>query len=388
MKRIKLPVSKSIFIRKLIADFLYKMYWDSVPDDAPSDVHVTYNCLVRIANNTASPVPIEINVNDCGAAYRFLMAVLAVTPGSWFLTGEQRLLQRPVSDLADALISIGAEIKKCEKGWEISGKELNAGEITIDCSVSSQFASALLLIGDKIDLKNLNVLPENPRSASYIDMTASVLQNYQKISIENIADWSAALYWYAKILIEGQGSFLLEGLQLNSVQPDAIIAKWFASWGVESKQLPDGVLISVDAAFQAENQLVTLDVSQNIDTVPVLACMACLQTKTFVFNRVANLRLKESDRLEMIRKNLSRFADVTIESFENEEDNRLVIKPKSIPSSEDMLVFDACNDHRFVMGFTLFALKSKVAIKGVESVRKSYPNFETEAVNAGVDIVR
>lgn len=388
MKRIKLPVSKSIFIRKLIADFLYKMYWDSVPDDAPTDVQVTYDCLVRIANNKDSSIPVEINVNDCGAAYRFLMAVLAVTPGSWFLTGEQRLLQRPISDLADALISIGAEIKNCENGWKIYGKELYAEEITIDCSVSSQFASALLLIGYKIGLISLNILPENPRSASYIDMTASVLQNYQQISILKIADWSAALYWYAKISIEGRGSYLLEGLTLNSIQPDAIIAKWFASWGVKSKQLPDGVLISVDAAFQSENQLVTLDVSQNIDTVPVLACMACMQQNTFVFNGVSNLRLKESNRLEMIRNNLSRFADVMLESFENEEDNRMIIMPKSIPSYEDMLVFDACNDHRFVMGFTLFALKSKVTIKGVESVRKSYPNFETEAVNAGVDIVR
>lgn len=387
MERIALPVSKSLYIRKLIADFLYKMYFDAVSEDVPSDVRVTYDCLVAVSKHIGGEEFIEVNVRDCGAACRFLMAVLAVTEGSWFLTGTERLLQRPMDELADVLVSVGADITTAGKGWLIKGKILHAEQLTVDCSSSSQFASALLLIGDRIGLKSLNVLPADCPSASYVDMTLALLQNPLSVCDANAADWSAALYWYAKLYLQRQGSFLLEKLDLSSPQPDIRIADWFVRWGVESRQVQGGVEILFSGRQTAVNDVECLNVSQNIDTVPIMACMACLQKKTFVFEGVANLSLKESDRLHLLRHNLKRFADIEVMEFNGMSDNCLIIKPKSMPSKKDMLAFDACNDHRLVMAFTLFALFARVSIKGVDCVSKSYPHFKAEAINAGVNMI-
>lgn len=378
MKKVQLPVSKSLYIRKLFSDFLYNQYFDAVPDDFPSDVRVTYSCLTTVSKAMNSNEWAEVNVGECGAAYRFLMAVLSVTPGQWLLTGTERLLQRPMDELADCLISMGADIKKVDNAWQIRGKSLSAKEITIDCSRSSQFASALLMIGDKIGLENLNVIPDNPPSAPYIDMTMSVLEQPDLVKTD-FADWSAAVYWYARLLLEGEGNYLLSGLSLDSCQQDKVVAQWFAPLGIRSEQQSDGVLIS------AENPVTQIsvrwDASRHLDTVPVLACMACLIPGQFVFEGVDNLIYKESNRLAVIQEQLSPFADIEI------KDNQLIIKKKSLPKMPDRLFFNPYKDHRFVMGFSLFSLYYDVEIADADCVAKSYPDFHRQAVVGGMNVM-
>ncbi|MBO4654692.1 MAG: hypothetical protein J5644_04020 [Bacteroidales bacterium] len=470
MKNVQLPVSKSLYIRKLIYDFLYNDRIGAIPSDSPEDVRVVHHCLTCISQDAEGGAeqrePQRIDVRDCGAAYRFLMAVLAVTPGQWLLTGNPRLMQRPIEELVQSLRSVGAEIQWCScrdvpwrvstnakynSCWQIHGKPLHASELTIDCTRSGQFASALLLISDKIGLKNLNILPENPSSSAYIAMTKSIMAGEADLNPMSMGDWSAAVYWYARLLLSQchwhskrnndavseaapafnadvfPCSYKLMNLDLDSLQADAVIARWFAQWGVVSRQEKDGVVIKfkeildcqkntldfgnenasqneeveLDKSADFQGNVIELDMSQNLDLVPVLACMACLWPKKMVFNGVANLKYKESDRLKIIQEQLSSFAKIDIKSHSGIPDNQLVINPiccRDVPwrvSTNDhcsnipprIFSFDAHNDHRFVMGFSLFALKGKVQIKGFDCVRKSYPDFKAEGVVAWTDMV-
>ena len=445
LKQVSLPVSKSLYIRKLICDFLKRRPLDEMDESFPADVRIVRDCLVQIAEvesgQNLTDKPVCIDVYDCGAAYRFLMALLAITPGQWLLTGTEHLLQRPIEELVEALRSIGAEIQWCpcrdvpcrvsdNDGvyphgdaarsvstnteyigfWQIHGKSLHASEMTIDCTRSGQFATALLLISDIIGLKNLNILPQNPSSFAYIAMTKEIMNGKADLEANHMGDWSAAVYWYARLLLEGQmqsshrshfssgaapcvvpESYKLLHLDLHSIQSDAVLAHWFSDWGIESRQEEDGVVISYNERLIKPQEVIELDMSQNVDLVPVMACMACIWPKTMIFNGVANLKYKESDRLNVIQEQLSPFAKIEIKSYNGIPNNQLVIGPIDTHSSYSNLScdfsFNAHNDHRFVMGFSLFALKGKVQIKGFDCVRKSYPNFNAEGVIAGPDIV-
>lgn len=479
MKKVQLPVSKSLYIRKLIYDFLKYHRLDDIEAGFPEDVRIVHDSLFRIQKAETEQNPtgeaVRIDVRDCGAAYRFLMAVLAVTPGQWLLTGTPRLLQRPIDELVQVLRSIGAEIQWCsrrdainrvsvnENGgcWQIHGKPLHADELTIDCTRSGQFASALWLISNKIGLKKLHVLPENPSSAAYIAMTKSIVESKADLDAKRMGDWSAAVYWYARLLLEGQrcgvqssqsssdtvscdapASYKLLHLDLQSLQSDAIIAQWFSQWGIVSRQEEDGVVIEFKEFFDCQKNTITsgnendfqneeskldktdfqvdvieLDMSQNLDLVPVFACMACLWPKKMFFNGVSNLKYKESNRLQIIQEQLSSFAIIEIKSYIGIPDNQLVINPiycedmpcrvytnnDAIPHRDAMncvttnddrsnispriFSFNAHNDHRFVMGFSLFALRGKVQIKDFDCVRKSYPNFKAEGVVTGTDML-
>ena len=491
LKQVRLPDSKSLYIRKLIYDFLYLGCIGEIPSDASEDIRIVHHCLTCISRNAGGRAEqdeyVLIDVRDCGAAYRFLMAVLAVTPGQWQLTGTPRLIQRPIEELVEALRSIGAEIHPCRDGaysvstadgviphidgahpvstnencdcWQIRGKNLHASELTIDCSRSGQFASALWLISQKIGLKKLHVLPENPSSAAYISMTQVIMDGGADLNANRMGDWSAAVYWYAYLLLSQQNrdkkrqndtstdgtvsscltdvpdSYKLLHLDLRSIQSDAALARWFANWGVVSRQEEDGVVIefgedidiqndvnesdvgSVDRKDNNQEDTIELDMSQNLDLVPVLACMACIWPKKMVFNGVSNLKYKESDRLKIIQEELSEFSKIELNVYDGIDDNQLVVNPicsrdGACPVSDDDVAipgrdvpwrvstnencsnkspiafsFDAHNDHRFVMGFSLFALKGKVQIKGFDCVRKSYPNFKAEGVVAGPDVV-
>lgn len=479
MKKVQLPVSKSLYIRKLICDFLKYHRLDDIEAGFPEDVRIVHDSLCRIQKAETEQNPtgeaVRIDVRDCGAAYRFLMAVLAVTPGQWLLTGTPRLLQRPIDELVQVLRSIGAEIQWCsrrdainrvsvnENGgcWQIHGKPLHADELTIDCTRSGQFASALWLISEKIGLKKLHVLPENPSSAAYIAMTEAIMKGKADLDAKRLGDWSAAVYWYARLLLEGQrcgvqsshsssdtascdapASYKLLLLDLQSLQSDAIIAQWFSQWGIVSRQEEDGVVIEFKEFFDCQKNTITsgnendfqneeskldktesqvdvieLDMSQNLDLVPVLACMACLWPKKMIFNGVSNLKYKESNRLQIIQEQLSSFAIIEIKSYNGIPDNQLVINPiycedkpcrvytynDAIPHRDAMncvytnddrsnispriFSFNAHNDHRFVMGFSLFALRGKVQIKDFDCVRKSYPDFKAEGVVAGTDML-
>ena len=129
---IRLNDSKSLLVREMFARVLY--CGESVPVHSADseDVRVAHRCLEVVRNARASGYPVTVDAGDSGAVFRFMMALLAVTEGEWFLTGTPRLLQRPVTPLVTALHSVGAAIAPAPDGWLITGMPLHAETVTVD----------------------------------------------------------------------------------------------------------------------------------------------------------------------------------------------------------------------------------------------------------------
>lgn len=369
---ISLNSSKSMLIRQLILSFLYGEKIEEILPNDSEDVKVVHHLLSIINQHFTDNKTVTLDVRDCGAAYRFLMAVAAVTPGRWHLTGTSRLLARPIRPLVVALQQMGAEIVPAANGWDISGRPLQAKRVSIDCTESSQLASALLLIQQRVGLAEVEILPAAPPSAPYIELTRRMANAYQQgKTVPREGDWSTAAFWYGYLLARKDlTSLTLNNLHLNCWQGDRVTSEWFRSFGVESEQQSDGVLIrKVDVGDSTAP--LTFNLTNHPDLAPVLAATALLCGRRATLHGLASLNSKESRRLDLLSEVLGHFAKVevggndTLEIFVNQKD-----------SESETLYFDPHNDHRMVMFLTLLSTRYNIHFSGSQSVKKSYPDFE------------
>lgn len=369
---IDLPKCKSILIRQMIYSFVQTGQVILCDERECNDVKVTHHALQLVHDNVERGICVD--VEDCGAAYRFMMALLSVTPGQWLLTGSPRLLQRPMDELAQTLLSAGACLRKEENGWRIEGREYVAPRLTIDCSRSSQFASALLLIAPKIALQTLQIMPATVGSVPYIQLTC--LCTHSNVEVQGVpqtnkplgraGDWSAALFWYAQALLNPAHCYHLLSLSLLSAQGDAVVAQWFSAMGVVSEETETGVAIFAQRKRLARPFV--FDVANHIDAVPIMAALACVLAMDFTFEHTRNLAFKESDRARFLAEQLQPFAEI-----EWEED-RLRVKGKPRDRWMAPPYYFATNyDHRLAMAFTLFG--PDAVIDEVDCLRKSYPEL-------------
>ena len=370
---IELPRSKSLYIRFLIACFLKNGSILPIAKDEAEDIDIVAQALQQIHACVPQNCPYPIQVKDCGAAWRFFTALLSVTQGKWLLCGSKRVMQRPIKPLISALQNIGAEIKETSDGLLIQGKTLHTTEMTIDASESSQFVSALLLIAPKTGMQKLHIIPDNPPSFPYIEMTKKVMKKVENenipFSIEKIeADWSSAAFWYAFAILRNT-TIYFPNLSLNSLQGDSILAQWATYWNVTSNQIDNGVKIDATSKNSSSIPPKVLDFTNFSDLAPVLIVLSLLTNQEFIFTGLQNLNTKESQRKEVIIQELSPFAD-----FELVDDSTLRMYNIKVPKGKK-LSFSSHRDHRFVMAFTLFALYNIVEIDNVEIVKKSYPKF-------------
>lgn len=370
---IRLNASKSLLIRELAARYIYRDELLPVLPSDSEDVKVMHRCLELVHASRDVNDLVTVDADNCGAAYRFLMALLAVTEGEWLLTGTPRLLARPMEPLADALRCIGASVAPATEGWRISGRMLHAEQLVVDCTLSSQFASALLLIGPKIGLKRLTTIPDIPPSAPYLAMTRHVLNNVRAgFPPLREADWSTAVFWYAFVLLSPRvNTLLLRDLRLDSVQGDSAVNRIFCELGVASEQTADGVIIR-KSHIPTPSELF-LDLSHNPDLAPVLAVTATMLPVSLVMSGLDNLNHKESRRLDVLVQVLSRLASV-----ETKDGGTLRVHGRSIPVDSicQPLVLDTHADHRMVMAFALLSFKYDVYLTDTECVAKSYPEFQ------------
>lgn len=392
-----LPISKSIFIRKLLIHYLYFDEILLLPDNVSHDVQIVADNLERVRQSKflADEKPVLLDVEDCGAAYRFLLPLLCVTPGQWCLTGTPRLQMRPLWPLAKTLQMAGAEIKRKEAGWLIQGRSLLAEKLILDATDSSQFVSALLLSAPLLHLKNLTLTALPLTSKGYIDLTVKMLEYYgmeisetetgyvirnvglqkRDFNVEN--DWSAAAYWYAVAALTGN-SFFLPDLFPNSGQPDAAISRYAkAFWKVETTFVSDGVRITSLGKIPA-SQFAVWDCSNTPDLIPIVAVMSVLTKTDCQIIGCESLNQKESQRLAALYETLSAFAPVEISDNQHQMTiyGQKTLFPSMSKNAGRSLKFDACQDHRLVMAYSLFGLFQPVDIKGFEYVKKSYPSFE------------
>ncbi|MBO5345480.1 MAG: hypothetical protein J6A44_01065 [Paludibacteraceae bacterium] len=243
-----------------------------------------------------------LNLNASGTALRFLTAFCAVSEGEFVLTGSKRLCERPIKPLVDALCRMGAEIEYVEKeGFaplRIKGGQLKGGRVKLDASMSSQFVSALMLIEDKVE-GGVDIEYEgNVASEAYIRLTEKVIERYRRGEHRSgEKDWSSATVWYAAMAVLRKGKFLLDGLRLDSCQPDRAIVGVFEKLGVRTIETERGVIIESNG--DVVDKLV-VDCKNMPDAVMYIAVAACLLGVEFEIRGVETLKVKESDRIEAL----------------------------------------------------------------------------------------
>ena len=365
---IQLPASKSESNRAL----MIAAYGGFAPDFKNlSDSNDTL-LIYRVLDSMPSSV---IDVSDCGTAARFLTTYLACREGDWLLAGTERMQQRPIKPLVDALLTLGADIQYVEKqGFlplRIKGKPLVGGKVSLDMSQSSQYASSLLLAAPMFPQGLELELLGNLSSLPYLEMTLAMMRHfgaeveregrtvivkpkpYQPTSFTVSADWTAASYWYEMAAFSEDCEMRLKGLShCPNLQGDSIIAEWMQSLGVETS-VEENALVLRKTPF--EKRPICFDFSQNPDLYPTMAATCAGLGIEATFTGLDNLHLKESDRVEAMETELAKISG---------------------QSDGKPLCFCAHNDHRVVMALAPLAmLYGPVHFDHPEVVGKSYPRF-------------
>jgi 3-phosphoshikimate 1-carboxyvinyltransferase len=332
---------------------------------------------------SANEVPVFIG--NAGTAMRFLTGWLAFTPGRFILQGEARMHERPIGDLVEVLLSIGAEVEYVDReGYpplRIRGKKMRGGfDVAIAADTSSQFASSLMMAGatlpDGITLRLTSLA-----SASYLDITASILAafgadvqrrgNVVHVSAATLrreqyrveGDYSSASYWFAAAAAT-LGTVSVRGLLHPSAQGDAAFLDILAAMGCEIVISNDEITVTGGEGLRGGR----FDCNSSPDLVPTLAAIAPLASTPVEIVNVANLRVKESDRLATVTSELRRLG-ATVE----ERPDSLLIQPGW---SSDPATIETHNDHRVAMAFAIAGLaRGNVTISDEQVVSKSYPRF-------------
>ena len=391
---VNLPPSKSISNRLLIIKAL--KHSDFLIDNlsGSEDTIVLNNAL----NN---PGP-KINVGQAGTTMRFLTAFFAGRKGEWIITGTERMENRPIGELVDALNQLGANIKYLKnKGFppiKISGRSLKAKFVEIDGRISSQFISALLLIsptlpyGLRIKLKNKII------SAPYIKMTLSLMKYFgvdsvwnddeiivekqfykgKRISIEG--DWSAGSYWYEMAAFADNVDLTIYGLNKESFQGDAIVAELFEPLGIKTTYLSNGIHLSKQKSILKELEF---DFTNYPDIVQTLVVTLTMKNIPLKFIGTDSLRTKETDRILALKHELAKFGIILKDSPGGilEWDGEIIRKLNKV------INIATYKDHRMAMAFAPVALLNrKIIIDDPYVVKKSYPEFWEDLKKAGFTI--
>ncbi len=378
---INLPASKSISNRALILNALaYSPYNIQNLSDC-DDTRVTVKAL---DSNDRT-----FDIGAAGTAMRFLTAFLSKTVGEWVITGSERMKQRPIKLLVEALNSLGGRIEYAEKeGFpplRIFGSALTGGEIILNGGVSSQYISALMMIAPYMQQGLKIILEGNVISVPYIEMTMKMMaefgakvvfkenvisidpQNYIPIQYKVESDWSAASYWYEILSLVGSGEVFLTGLNKGSYQGDSKVADLFEQLGVKSEYKIEGVLLTPNGKTVSTFEY---DFVNQPDLAQTFAVTCCLKSIHFNFSGLQTLKIKETDRIAALTNELHKLGFVLTEPAEGQlawsGERCEPVKPISIATYED---------HRMAMAFAPAALVTPISIEHPEVVSKSYPNF-------------
>ena len=379
--QIHLPSSKSISNRALILNALAYSPYDIQNLSDCDDTLVTVKALD--SNDTT------FDIGAAGTAMRFLTAFLAKTVGEWIITGSERMKNRPIKLLVDALTSLGARIEYVEKeGYpplRIFGSAMMGGEISLNGGISSQYISALMMIAPYMQNGLKIKLEGNVISVPYIRMTMSMMkeygvtvtfenneidirpQLYKPIQYKVESDWSAASYWYEILSIAGKGQIFLSGLNFNSSQGDSKVAELFEQLGVKTDYQPEGVMLTSNGKFTDKFEY---DFVDQPDLAQTFAVTCCLKDIPFHFNGVQSLKIKETNRIAALINELAKLGYKLFEPSEGE----LAWAGEHCEAANNISIA-TYEDHRMAMAFAPAALKVPIIIEEPEVVSKSYPNF-------------
>jgi 3-phosphoshikimate 1-carboxyvinyltransferase len=334
---------------------------------------------------------------------RFLTAYFASKENSnVILTGSSRMKERPIKILVEALNQLGAKIEYLENDVfppiKIKGKKLTVYKVSLQANVSSQYISALLLIAPSLQNGLELELIGEITSISYINMTLNLLQEIgvETSFIGNIivvkpktqnpkpktqtveSDWSSASYFYSIVALSKVGTqIVLSSFKENSLQGDAILATIYQQMGVETHFEKEKITLIKNS--KPINQNIKIDLNNAPDIAQTIAVTAFGLGIGCQLTGLHTLKIKETDRLEALKKELSKLGAAI--SVTNES---LRIEPsKSINSNQNIATY---NDHRMAMAFAPLALKTNINIENAEVVSKSYPDFWNDLIKLGFEI--
>ena len=356
------------------------------------------NDSVLLKNLLESENLVVWDAQDAGTSFRFLTSFLAIKKEHVVLSGTERMKQRPVKVLVDALNKIGAEILYLEnEGFPpiyVKGKINQVkNKLDIPGDISSQYISSLLLIAPLLE-KGIEINIEEPfYSRPYVNMTLNLMNSFgiksevkgNKISIKNQefssgsyiveSDWSAASYWYSILSISDNiNNLTLQGLKKKSNQGDSVISELMKSFGVNTQYKEDGIVLTKIKLDTEEIELDFRDCPDLAQTILVVAAYHKIKLKV---SGVESLKIKETDRLLAMKNELKKMG---CDFYE--EDNYWVLEKRSREIDEELSI-DTYKDHRMAMAFAPLASKKSIIINDPDVVVKSYPTYWEDLKKVG-----
>jgi len=392
--QIRMPSSKSLSNRLLIIRALSK---NSFQIENLSDSDDTRLLEAALASKSQT-----VDIHHAGTAMRFLTAYFAATGKEVVLTGSERMRNRPIAKLIDALRMMGAEIRYIEKDGfpplHIKGNPLQGGKVKIDPSISSQYVSALLMVAPILPQGLVLELSDKVISSSYVTMTETIMQQYgvkvehepgiiriahqtyhgQDVSVEG--DWSGVSYWYQMAAFAREVDLFIDIFSEDSLQGDARVAELFTKLGVKTAFTANGIHLTKEGRLP---ERFDFNFIENPDLVQTFAVTLVMLGIPFRFEGCQTLKIKETDRIIALQNELFKFgaqldySDNGILSWNgNRRENCL--QCVSIPTYQD---------HRMAMAFAPIGMcGDPVIIQNPEVVAKSYPSYWDDLEKVGFEI--
>lgn len=342
----------------------------------------------------------QIDVMDAGTTMRFLTAYFALTNQHKALTGSARMKERPIGLLVDALRSLGATIDYLERDGfppiEIKGFKQRSNEVTIPGNVSSQYISALMMVGPVLPTGLTIKLSGTVGSRPYIEMTSSLMQHfgikvsqagnqiivphgtYQSTQYRVEPDWSAASYWFAFTALAEKAVIELPGVTNKSRQGDIAIVDIMNNLGVDGTFHAEGLRLTKKPANKSLkwNFVDCPDLAQTV--LPVCAMLGVRGN----FTGLESLFIKETDRIAALQKELGKVNATLTESSPGE----WLLTPGN-PTTKAIEI-STYHDHRMAMGLAPLATRMDVVIHDPRVVDKSYPTYWDDVKALGFDVSR
>ena len=343
-----------------------------------------------------------VNIGHAGTAMRFLTSYFAEKENrETVLTGSERMQNRPIQILVEALQDLGANITyEAKEGYppiRIKGTKLAKDKVQINGNVSSQYISSLLLIASKLENGLTIELIGKITSIPYINMTLSLLsqlgienyfkgntikvlpkQNIVKQTVVVESDWSSASYFYSIIAsLEIGSQITLSAYKENSLQGDSCLAEIYQHFGVSTVFNKNSVVLTKEK----ETNKATLEINlKNAPDIAQTIAVTCFSEEIACnLTGLHTLKIKETDRLEALKEELTKLGatiSVTNESLHLEVATTI----------NDNVAIATYNDHRMAMAFAPLALKVPIKILNAEVVTKSYQKFWEDMQQIGIQI--
>lgn len=404
---VTLPASKSISNRALMINAL------AGNGNHPANLSKCDDTDVMV--KALGEMPYEIDIKAAGTAMRFTTALLSVTEGEHVITGTDRMKHRPISVLVDALRRLGADIEYVEKeGFpplRIKGKKLEGGKLQIPGNVSSQYISALLMIGPAMANGLCLQLTGNVISRPYIDLTVCTMrefgadadwidastidvkpQPYRETAFYIENDWSAASYWYEIVAllskkhgVDAEHQVVMPGLMDSSRQGDSAVRYIFSMLGVKTQFDKKEPMQPTNVTLTAHHRgLPRFDFNLigQPDLAQTVVVTTALMGIPFRFEGLQTLRIKETDRIAALKNEMKKLGYVLDDSVEG-----VLSWDGTMCEPDENPVIDTYEDHRMAMAFAPAAIMFPgLKINNPEVVTKSYPRFWDDLKTAGFEI--